>query len=87
MATETLSSSQLGDRRSWPEAARTLVRRLRLPRQKVNERSDASFKARIEELEAQLAKAEASAASHRARLRAGARALRTTHAGTDPRSR
>ena len=66
MATETLSYSQLGDRLSWPEAARTLVRRLRLPRQKVNERSDASFKARIEELEAQLAKAEASAASHRA---------------------
>ena len=66
MATETLSYSQLGDRLSWPEAARTLVRRLRLPRQKVNERSDASLKARIEELEAQLAKAEASAASHRA---------------------
>ena len=42
------------------------MRRLRLPRQKVNERSDASLKARIEELEAQLAKAEASAASHRA---------------------
>jgi hypothetical protein len=51
MATETLSYSQLGDRLSWPEAARTLVRRLRLPRQKVNERSDASLKARIEELE------------------------------------
>ena len=29
MATEMLSSSQLGDRGSWPEAARTLVRRLR----------------------------------------------------------
>jgi hypothetical protein len=39
MATETLSYSQLGDRLSWQEAARTLVRRLRLPRQKVNERS------------------------------------------------
>ena len=37
-----------------------------MPRQKVNERIDASLKARIEELEAQLAKAEASAASHRA---------------------
>jgi hypothetical protein len=35
MATETLSYSQLGDRLSWPEAARTLVRRLQLPRQKV----------------------------------------------------
>ena len=33
MATETLSYSQLGDRLSW----------LRLPRQKVNERSDASL--------------------------------------------
>jgi chromosome segregation ATPase len=45
-----------------------------LPRQKTTDakalvsvhRSDASLKARIEELEAQLAKAEASAASHRA---------------------
>jgi chromosome segregation ATPase len=74
MATETLSYSQLGDRLNWPEAARILVRRLRLPRQKANngkvlvsvDRSDASLKARIEELEAQLTKAETSAASHRA---------------------
>jgi hypothetical protein len=74
MATETLSYSQLGDRFNWPEAARVLVRRLRLPRQKANDgkvllsvhRSDASLKARIEELEAQLTNAETSAASHRA---------------------
>jgi hypothetical protein len=51
-----------------------LARRLRLPRQKANDgkvllsvhRSDASLKARIEELEAQLTNAETSAASHRA---------------------
>jgi len=74
MATETLSYSQLGDRFNWPEAARILVRRLRLPRQKANDgkmllsvdRSDPSLKARIEELEALLTKAETSAASHRA---------------------
>jgi hypothetical protein len=93
MATEMLSYSQLGDRLSCsPEAARSLVKRLRLPRQKANDgkvlvsvdlseinhkpmsaRSPAghhpvttSPRARIEELEAQLAKAEASAACHRA---------------------
>jgi hypothetical protein len=38
MATEMLSYSQLGERLSCsPEAARALVRRLRLPRQKANE--------------------------------------------------
>ena len=74
MTTETLSYGQVRGRLSWPEVARSLVRRLRLPRQKTTDakalvsvhRSDASLKARIEELEAQLAKAEASAASHRA---------------------
>jgi hypothetical protein len=74
MATEALSYSQLGDRFNWPEAARVLVRRLRLPRQKANDgkvllsvhRSDASLKARIEEIEAQLRNAETLAASHRA---------------------
>jgi capsule polysaccharide export protein KpsE/RkpR len=38
MATEMLSYSQLGDRLSCsPEAARALVKRLRLPRQKAND--------------------------------------------------
>jgi len=38
MATEKLSYSQLGDRLSCsPEAARALVKRLRLPRQKAND--------------------------------------------------
>jgi glutamine synthetase adenylyltransferase len=38
MATEMLSYSQLGERLSCsPEAARALVRRLRLPRQKAND--------------------------------------------------
>src|ERR1700730_3955429 len=37
MATEMLSYSELGDRLSCsPEAARSLVKRLRLPRQKAN---------------------------------------------------
>jgi len=93
MATEMLSYSQLGDRLNCsPEAARALVKRLRLPRQKANDgkvlvsvdlteinhkpmpkRSPAgdhpvtaSLKARIEELEMQLAKAEAAASGHRA---------------------
>jgi hypothetical protein len=51
-----------------------LVRRFRLPRQKAHDgklllsvhRSDGSLEARIEELEAQLTKAETLAASHRA---------------------
>jgi hypothetical protein len=92
MATEMLSYSQLGERlRCSPEAARALVKRLRLPRQKANDgkvlvsvdlseinhkpmpaRSPAghhpvtaSLKARLEELEAALAKVEAAAAGHR----------------------
>ena len=38
MGTEMLSYSQLGDRLNCsPEAARSLVKRLRLPRQKAND--------------------------------------------------
>jgi hypothetical protein len=93
MATEMLSYSQLGERLSCsPEAARALVKRLRLPRQKANDgkmlvsvdlseinhkpmpaRSPAgdraitaTLKARVEALQAELAKVEASAACHRA---------------------
>ena len=56
MSTETLSYGQHGIR-FWPEAGRAFVKRLRLPRP--------TLKARINELEAQLVKAEASAATHR----------------------
>jgi hypothetical protein len=93
MATEMLSYSQLGERLSCsPEAARALVKRLRLPRQKANDgkmlvsvdlseinhkpmpaRSPAgdraitaTLKVRVEALQAELAKVEASAACHRA---------------------
>jgi hypothetical protein len=71
MGTDTINYGQFGDRLSWSDAARTLMKRLRLPRHNANDgisadRSDASLKARIEELETQLAKAEISAASHRA---------------------
>jgi septal ring factor EnvC (AmiA/AmiB activator) len=74
MPTETSVTVSPGIDSGWPEAARTLMGRLRLTRQKANngkalvsvDRGDASLKARIEELEAQLAKAQASTASHRA---------------------
>ena len=74
MATEALSYSQLGDQLSWSGAVRALLGGLRLPRWEAHEvkalvsvdRSDASLKARIGELEAQLARAESLAASHRA---------------------
>jgi glutamine synthetase adenylyltransferase len=93
MPIEMLSYSQFGERLGCsPEAARALVKRLRLPRQKANDgkvlvsvdlseinhkpmaaRSPASqhpitaaLKARIEVLEAELAKLEALAAGHRA---------------------
>jgi hypothetical protein len=93
MAIEMLNYSQLGERLSCsPEAARALVKRLRLPRQKANDgkvlvsvdlseinhrpmpaRSPAgghpitaALKARVEALQAELAKVEASAAGHRA---------------------
>ena len=93
MAIEMLSYSQLGERLSCsPEAARSLVKRLRLPRRKANDgkvlvsvdlseinhrpmpaRSPAghhpvtaALKARVEELEAALARVEAAAAGHRA---------------------
>src|SRR6516162_9307733 len=93
MPVELLSYNQLGERlHCSPEAARALVKRLRLPRQKANDgkvlvsvdlteinhkpmpaRSPANhdaltgpLKARIEELEGTVAKAEASAAGHRA---------------------
>jgi hypothetical protein len=93
MAIEMLNYSQLGERLSCsPEAARALVKRLRLPRQKANDgkvlvsvdlreinhrpmptRSPAShhpvtglLKARVEGLQAELAKVEASASGHRA---------------------
>ena len=64
MSTETLSYGQLGIR-FWPEAGRAFVRRLRLPRPIMMANANASLKARIDELEVQLAKAEASVASHR----------------------
>ena len=93
MPIEMLSYNQLGERLGCsPEAARALVKRLRLPRQKANDgkvlvsvdlteinhkpmpaRSPANhhpittaLKARIEVLEAELAKVEALAAGHRA---------------------
>jgi hypothetical protein len=93
MAIEMLNYTQLGERLSCsPEAARALVKRLRLPRQKANDgkilvsvdlseinhkpmpaRSPAdhhpvtaSLKARVEALQTELAKIEASAACHRA---------------------
>ena len=93
MAIEMLNYSQLGERLSCsPEAARALVKRLRLPRQKANDgkalvsvdlseinhkpmpaRSPAghhpvteALKARVQELEAAMAKVEAAAAGHRA---------------------
>jgi hypothetical protein len=93
MATEMLSYSQLGERLSCsPEAARALVKRLRLPRQKANDgkilvsvdlseinhkpmpnRSPAgnrpitaTLKARVETLQAELAKVETLASGHRA---------------------
>jgi hypothetical protein len=71
MGTETITYTQLSHRHRWPEAVRTLTRRLRLPGHraedgKVCDGSDASLNVRIGELETQLAKAEASAASHRA---------------------
>jgi len=92
MAVEMLSYTQLGERLGCsPEAARALVKRLRLPRQKANDgkvlvsvdlsevnhkpmpaRSPAghpitaALKARIEVLEAELAKLERLAAGHRA---------------------
>jgi hypothetical protein len=93
MPIEMLSYTQLGERLGCsPEAARALVKRLRLPRQKANDgkvlvpvdlseinhkpmaaRSPAAhhpitaaLKARIEVLEAELAKVEALAAGHRA---------------------
>jgi hypothetical protein len=93
MPVEMLSYNQLGERLGCsPEAARALVKRLRLPRQKANDgkvlvsvdlneinhkpmptRSPAgqhpitaALKARIEVLEAELAKLETLAAGHRA---------------------
>jgi len=92
MPVELLSYNQLGERLGCsPEAARALVKRLRLPRQKANDgkvlvsvdlsevnhkpmpaRSPAghpitaALKARIEVLEAELAKLERLAAGHRA---------------------
>ena len=92
MAVEMLTYNQLGERLGCStEAARALVKRLRLPRQKANDgkvlvsvdlseinhkpmpaRSPAhhpitaAFKARIEVLEAELAKLETLAAGHRA---------------------
>jgi hypothetical protein len=89
MAIEMLNYSQLGERLSCsPEAARALVKRLRLPRQKANDgkvlvsvdlseinhrpmparspAGDRPIKARVEALQAELAKVEASAAGHRA---------------------
>jgi hypothetical protein len=93
MATEMLTYSQLGDKLGCSaEAARALVKRMRLPRQKANDgkvlvsvdlneinhrpmpaRSPAdrypiiaSLKARVEALQAELAKVEAVAAGHRA---------------------
>jgi len=92
MAVEMLSYTQLGERLGCsPEAARALVKRLRLPRQRANDgkvlvsvdlsevnhkpmpaRSPAghpitaALKARIEVLEAELAKLERLAAGHRA---------------------
>ena len=92
MAVEMLSYTQLGERLGCsPEAARALVKRLRLPRQRANDgkvlvsvdlsevnhkpmpaRSTAghpitaALKARIEVLEAELAKLERLAAGHRA---------------------
>ena len=93
MGTEMLSYSQLGDRLNCsPEAARSLVKRLRLPRQKANDgkvlvsvdlseinhkpmpaRSPAddhpitaTLQARIEALQAELIKLEATASGHRA---------------------
>ena len=93
MPVEMLTYAALGERLNCsPEAARALVKRLRLPRQKANDGKvlvsvdlteinykpmpprlpgndhtvTASLKSRIEELETQLAKSEASAACHRA---------------------
>jgi hypothetical protein len=93
MAVESLTYAALGQRLNCsPEAARALVKRLRLPRQKANDgkalvtvdlaeiehkplpgRSPAghpsvaeTMQARIEELEAELAKVEAATAGHRA---------------------
>jgi hypothetical protein len=93
MTIEMLNYAQLGERLNCsPEAARALVKRLRLPRQKANDgkvlvsvdlneinhksmpaRSPAThhpitaaLKGRIEVLEAELAKAQAFAAGHRA---------------------
>jgi hypothetical protein len=93
MTTEMLSYSQLGERlKCSPEAARALVKRLRLPRQTANDgkvlvsvdvseinhkpmpaRSPggdrpitATLKARVEALQTEMAKVEASAAGHRA---------------------
>ena len=93
MPIEMLSYSQLGERLGCsPEAARALVKRLRLPRQKANDGKvlvsvdlseinhkpmpartpaghhpiTAALKARIEVLEAELAKLETLAAGHRA---------------------
>ena len=93
MPVEMLSYNQLGERLGCsPEAARALVKRLRLPRQKANDGKvlvsvdlseinhkpmpartpaghhpiTAALKARIEVLEAELAKLETLAAGHRA---------------------
>ena|SRR5436190_18310404 len=72
MATETLSYSQIGDQLSWSEKGRALLSGLRPPRWNGGkalaslDRSDASLKGRVAELEAQLARAESLAASHRA---------------------
>ena len=64
MGTEMLSYSQLGDRLNCsPEAARALVKRLRLPR---HHPIIASLKARIEMLQMELVKIEALASGHRA---------------------
>jgi hypothetical protein len=93
MPVEMLTYAALGERLNCsPEAARALVKRLRLPRQKANDgkvlvsielsevnhkpmpaRSPAghhpvtaTFKARVEALQTELAKVEAAAAGHRA---------------------
>src|ERR1700719_1231742 len=82
MGTEMLSYSQLGDRLNCsPEAARSLVKRLRLPRQKANDGKmlvsvdlseinhkpmPAPPRARMEALQAELIKLEATASGHRA---------------------
>ena len=109
MPVEMLTYAALGERLNCsPEAARALVKRLRLPPQKANDGKvlvsvdlteinykpmpprlpgndhtvTASLKSRIEELETQLAKSEASAACHRADFERERERCRSAHGGT-----